>query len=471
MVRIDKCWKKISIALRGLLRFIKVYMYIYFDTLLKNNSSTYTVLANKIHVENQDSKLIDLLLTCRLRMRPKKLLQKYSHLNNFTITRQYAKLHFLYGNGLLGFKVLEKYLATNKRFSFFEKILLADTLRRLIAYFPEELDKIKPDIKLYLIQVNEFFKNLFFKKNIFINIAFVDYLLHSANELEKTYDVLQLVNKYLKFYSLPGLTIKDNNSNFNVNNLSSHHLPGFDKFLGKISVVMAAKNVGLYIKAAVESILKQTYPYWELIIIDDNSNDDTYSIATKIASQDNRVICLKSEVEVGAGKARNIGMRKANGEYLMFHDADDFSHPLRLEVMIKAINKHKKLIALTHQYVRLGMDGKFFSNLIWPYTKNTPIAMIMRRNIVLDKVGYMHDVHSEDAEYWERLILAFGKKKTSMVYLPLLIAAHRENSLSNGAGFANEKKCFFDKKQYGDWELWSEDLLQQAVTIVSERGA
>lgn len=93
-----------------------------------------------------------------------------------------------------------------------------------------------------------------------------------------------------------------------------------------VSVIMPVYNAMPYLKEAVESVLNQDYKEIELICIDDGSTDNSYDFLYEYAKKDSRLRIL-SQLNAGAGVARNYGMSVAKGEYLLFLDADDIFHP------------------------------------------------------------------------------------------------------------------------------------------------
>jgi glycosyltransferase involved in cell wall biosynthesis len=103
-----------------------------------------------------------------------------------------------------------------------------------------------------------------------------------------------------------------------------------------VSVILPAYNCESYIGAAVESVLKQSYPRLELIVVDDGSTDGTlralepYYRHLRIIQQEN----------AGAAAARNTGIRVATGEYLAFLDADDWWYSSRLSSQLEAFRRH-----------------------------------------------------------------------------------------------------------------------------------
>lgn len=91
----------------------------------------------------------------------------------------------------------------------------------------------------------------------------------------------------------------------------------------KISIIVPVYNCEKYIKKCIESIIAQTYKDWELILIDDGSKDDSLRICEQYSKKDQRIIVL-TQKNKGAGPARNYGIDKSTGEYIMFCDSDDF---------------------------------------------------------------------------------------------------------------------------------------------------
>lgn len=91
----------------------------------------------------------------------------------------------------------------------------------------------------------------------------------------------------------------------------------------KISVVLPVYNCEKYLARAVESVLKQTYENWELIIVNDGSKDSSLEVAELYVSRDKRIKLIDKKNE-GVSVARNKGMELADGDLLMFLDADDW---------------------------------------------------------------------------------------------------------------------------------------------------
>lgn len=101
------------------------------------------------------------------------------------------------------------------------------------------------------------------------------------------------------------------------------------KFAKKVSIIIVAFNADKYVKFSIESIKKQSYRNWELLIINDCSTDNTKNIISKYKSKKIKIFNLIKNV--GAYKATDFALKKAKGEYIAILDADDYSHHLRIQ--------------------------------------------------------------------------------------------------------------------------------------------
>lgn len=106
----------------------------------------------------------------------------------------------------------------------------------------------------------------------------------------------------------------------------------------KVSVIIPAFRCAKTIKATVDSIREQTFPDWELLLIDDGSDDNTPQVLAELAALDER-ITVHTLTNGGPARARNAGMELAKGEYIYFMDSDDLALPEMLEGMVKAADE------------------------------------------------------------------------------------------------------------------------------------
>lgn len=107
-----------------------------------------------------------------------------------------------------------------------------------------------------------------------------------------------------------------------------------------VSSIIPVFNGARYVVEAISSILAQTYPHVEMLVVDDGSTDDT---ATRVRSAYDEKIRYLVQAHGGASLARNTGIRHASGELLAFLDADDLWYPEKLLVQIEMINRQPNL--------------------------------------------------------------------------------------------------------------------------------
>ena len=106
----------------------------------------------------------------------------------------------------------------------------------------------------------------------------------------------------------------------------------------KVTVVLPVFNAQDYIEAAVKSVLDQTYRDFELLIIDDGSNDRSASIVSSFC--DPRITFVRHNTNLRLIATLNEALSKANGEYIARMDADDVCHPERLQRQVEFLDSH-----------------------------------------------------------------------------------------------------------------------------------
>lgn len=114
-----------------------------------------------------------------------------------------------------------------------------------------------------------------------------------------------------------------------------------------ISIVMPAYNAAQYIEQSIESVLKQSYTNWELIIVDDCSVDDTYKIVGKLCLNEERIKLFKMNENSGVAMARNFAISMSRGKYIAFLDSDDLWLPDKLEKQLNLMQEKKAVISYT----------------------------------------------------------------------------------------------------------------------------
>lgn len=133
-----------------------------------------------------------------------------------------------------------------------------------------------------------------------------------------------------------------------------------------VSIITPTYNSEKYIKETISSVQNQTYTNWELILIDDFSNDETTTIIKELQREDSRIHLIESTVNSGPAISRNKGIAKVTGKYMTFLDADDIWFSDFIENSINTI-KNTGIHFVFSSYKRSNEDLEFvYSDFIVP---------------------------------------------------------------------------------------------------------
>lgn len=176
-----------------------------------------------------------------------------------------------------------------------------------------------------------------------------------------------------------------------------------------VSVIMPAYNAERFIDESIRSVISQTYPYWELLIVDDCSNDNSAIIIKKYVEEDNRIVYFKTEQPSGSPYIpRNIGIQNASGRYIAFLDSDDAWLPHKLEEQLPLFDNDHTVIVFSN-YEKMNEIGDRNERYI-----NAPAftnyKKLLRGNVIgcmtamydTSKVGkvYFENINHEDYVMW-----------------------------------------------------------------------
>lgn len=131
-----------------------------------------------------------------------------------------------------------------------------------------------------------------------------------------------------------------------------------------ISVIVPVYNVALYLRRCIESILRQTYSNFELILINDGSSDGSEEICNTYQSKDKRITVI-NQANQGVSSARNRGLQIARGQYICFVDSDDYIDKNYLEVLYGLATEYKVDLAIVD-------FEKVYENSLRPKDNNAP---------------------------------------------------------------------------------------------------
>jgi glycosyltransferase involved in cell wall biosynthesis len=154
----------------------------------------------------------------------------------------------------------------------------------------------------------------------------------------------------------------------------------------KVSIVVPIFNTEKFLVECLNSILVQTYKNIELILINDGSTDGSLDICKGFAEKDNRIIIIDKE-NTGVSNSRNVGIKKATGEYITFVDSDDWIEQNAIEVMVRSLEKNEVDVVRTN----FSLDneiGKIDKKLLKIYTKSD-INSLVYHFLSADLPAYM----------------------------------------------------------------------------------
>ncbi len=188
-----------------------------------------------------------------------------------------------------------------------------------------------------------------------------------------------------------------------------------------VSVVIPTYNRAECLPLALSSILAQTYQNFEIIIVDDDSSDDTNQICHRFQDFDDRIYYIRNAKNYGPAKSRNNGIEKAKGEFITFLDSDDLYYTDKIQLQVEVLGKNPSAgfcyghFACAHDI----FDIKKYDFKKWDSSLNlyptfllpnnffivTPAVMV--RSNLLRKVGGFDPNMKicEDLELWSRILL------------------------------------------------------------------
>jgi len=144
-----------------------------------------------------------------------------------------------------------------------------------------------------------------------------------------------------------------------------------------ISVIMPAYNAEKHLSLSIPSIIRQTHSDWELIAVDDGSQDNTLKALEQFASEDKRIIALHQE-NAGPGMARNRGLQEAKGDYIVFVDADDYLDPDYFSLLVPLAEKNDVVFIDVNQ---VDEQGRILSREMLSAYKDWDLDQITRSQL------------------------------------------------------------------------------------------
>lgn len=285
------------------------------------------------------------------------------------------------------------------------------------------------------------------KAKVSINKALIsgstaDLYLAASNLETSTTEKLMYINRALQLQGISEITldISNNHSLYDslrgMNKSTRISRKGID--LPKVSIIIPAYNAENHIRTTLDSLLIQSWTNLEIIVVDDCSTDNTVTVVENYVKNHPIIKLLKTKSNSGPYVARNLALDHATGEYVTCNDADDWSHPQKIEKQVLHLFENPSAVANTSEQARATTDLKFFRRGNYGRLVFENMSSLMfRREPIKEHLGYWDSVRfGADNEFIRRIRRVFGKQALVNIPTgPLSFQRQSSNSLTGNEVF------------------------------------
>jgi glycosyltransferase involved in cell wall biosynthesis len=195
-----------------------------------------------------------------------------------------------------------------------------------------------------------------------------------------------------------------------------------------VSIIVTAHNTEQYLESCIESLLNQTYPNKEIIVVDDFSSDHTAAIGRRLERAYREVKYYRLNCNLGTYYAKNLGLQVCHGQYVFFQDSDDISHPIRISLLLAQLRANKKRV-VRGSYCRIDPETDQVIEVNGLASKLGLITLGVERK-VFEEIGYFNcTTKASDDEFYNRIVKFLGKNAVVNNELPLYYNTYRDGSL------------------------------------------
>lgn len=226
-----------------------------------------------------------------------------------------------------------------------------------------------------------------------------------------------------------------------------------------ISVIIPCYNAEKYISETIHSVLNQTYQNFEIIVIDDESKDNSGGIVKKLAQEDNRIV-YHFQKNKGMCATRNVGLTRASGEYILFLDNDDVIEKSFLEDRYIFLESHPEVGLCGSEIVKIDSGGKILpseyaqhaptENMlseILLYKKNVasiPSNLLIRNSLLKNNKINFNEMLSSTGDKYFLIQLANVTKSANIKAAPIKYRIHSDSMSSTlTKGLFDDNELFF----------------------------
>ncbi|MGE0742046.1 MAG: FkbM family methyltransferase [Hyphomonadaceae bacterium] len=303
----------------------------------------------------------------------------------------------------------------------------------------------------------------------------LDVKLALANALPDDAARLALINDVYARFELAPVRKADAGKRLAVDNLIADALAPAENATALVSIIMPLFNAAATIGFALDGLLAQTWRNIEIIAVDDASSDETFAILEAYAQRDKRVRPMRQSQNQGAYAARNLGLTAAKGAFITVHDANDWSHPQKIERQARHLIANENFIGNHSNWARVVDDlvfvGKFRRKdkiIDW-----NPSSFMFRRSL-LDLAGGWDRVRvSADAEFFRRAKRASGAEIGPIPEVaPLAFALDSMDSLTKTSATHGRTISYGVRREYHEAaNHWRASAEAAALNLKPQRKA
>ncbi|WP_195939936.1 glycosyltransferase family 2 protein [Romboutsia sp. 1001713B170131_170501_G6] len=202
-----------------------------------------------------------------------------------------------------------------------------------------------------------------------------------------------------------------------------------------VSIITPMYNSGKFIRNTIESVLKQTYEDWEMIIVDDCSKDESPEIVKSYTKKDERIKYIRVSENKGVSNARNVALKNASGRYIAFLDSDDIWEITKLEKQIRFMKEKNCAISFT-SYELINEENQKLNKVVG-VPKSVDYKTLLKGNVlgcltvVIDKSKLNFDIKMSGVRHEDYVLWLSILKRGYIAYgLDEVLAQYRKSLTS-----------------------------------------
>ena len=213
-----------------------------------------------------------------------------------------------------------------------------------------------------------------------------------------------------------------------------------------VSVIMPVYNSEEYVQEAITSILNQTYPWFEFIIINDGSTDHSSEVIDK--QKDDRIRFINHTINIGNYPRRNEGCKLAKGEYIFVMDSDDWASPERMEIQVETMEHSSNTVACGTAHVTF--DGEYcfrptnpeFSKINLIFNNGFLHPSLIIRKEILEEINYYDENYRYASDYD---LMCRIVQRGNAINLPDVLMKYRHHKQQISSQHAKQQAHYADQ--------------------------